>query len=153
MSPSALSTQPASPLLQLIYASAATQPFPPEALRQLLTRARARNATYGVTGLLLYHSGSFLQVLEGPLPAVDTILASINRDPRHRDSRTLSRSLIAQREFPAWSMGFTDTSNLTHRPPGQLDYHRDLPTVSNAPTKARQYLRFFQEGLYRQSPA
>ena len=138
-------------MIQLVYASAATRPFTPEALRLLLNKARARNANFGVTGMLLYHHGSFLQVLEGPEAGVDRILASILKDPRHTTARTLSRATITTREFEAWSMGFVDTSLALSQPAGQVDYHRALPALSNADSRARKFLRFFQDGLYREA--
>ena len=138
-------------MIQLIYASAATKPFTPEALKLLLAKARARNATFGVTGMLLYHTGSFLQVLEGPEAGVDRILGSILKDPRHTTARTLSRATIATREFEAWSMGFVDTSNALSQPAGHVDYHRALPGLSHSGSKARKFLRFFQDGLYRET--
>ncbi len=130
-------------MIQLIYASAATAPFTPQALKLLLTKARARNTMYGVSGMLLYNSGSFLQVLEGPQEGVDRILASILKDPRHTTARTLSRATIQAREFQAWSMGFVDTSNTITQPAGHVDYHRALPTLTNSAGRARKYLRFF----------
>ena len=137
-------------MIQVIYASAATQPFSPADLKQLLTRARSRNAIYSVSGMLLYHKGSFLQVLEGPEAGVEQILTSVYRDPRHKDPRTLFRGAISTREFQAWSMGFIDTAAVSTPSAGHVDYHSTLPSLLGAATKARQYLRFFQEGLYRQ---
>jgi len=140
-------------MLQLVYASAATAPFSPQDLDHLLRRARPRNDLYKVTGLLLYHSGSFLQVLEGPEAGVDAIYAHIVRDRRHSAAKVLSRLPITRREFENWSMAFADTSASLQRPAGFMDYHRQLPALSDAPTRAAQYLRFFQQGLCRQSPA
>ena len=138
-------------MIQLVYASAATRPFTPEALKALLAKARVRNQMFGVTGMLLYHTGSFLQVLEGPENGVDRILASILKDPRHSTARTLSRLTVGRREFEAWSMGFVDTSSALTQPVGHVDYHRALPALSHASSKARSFLRYFQDGLYRES--
>ncbi len=140
-------------MVQLIYASAATKPFSPDDLKALLTKARARNTLYKVSGMLLYHSGSFLQVLEGPDESIDLILRSIFKDQRHSNTRTLSRSTILSREFPTWSMGFTDTTLAMTRPEGHVDYVRGLPALTDAATHAKRFLRFFQEGLYRQKIA
>ena len=140
-----------SPIIQVIYASAAATPFTPEALRTLLTKSRSRNSLYGVSGVLLYHDGSILQVLEGPEEAVELILASVTKDPRHNKLRYLSRAPIQKREFEAWSMGFIDASapGFT-RPQGYLDYRDMLRAMDQSSTHARKMLRFFQEGLYRQ---
>lgn len=50
---------------QAIYSSAAVEPFIDSALAELLALARLNNGRLGVTGMLLYHDGSFLQALEG----------------------------------------------------------------------------------------
>lgn len=136
-------------MLQLVYASAATAPFSPRDLELLLSRARLRNGLYQVTGLLLYHSGSFLQILEGPEAGVDTIYGHIVRDRRHTAARILNRQQVARREFEGWSMGFANTSDSLYKPSGFVDYHRELPSLSDASTRAAQYLRFFQQGLCR----
>lgn len=140
-------------MVQLIYASAATKPFSPDDLKTLLIKARGRNTLYKVSGMLLYDSGSFLQVLEGPDDSIDLILKSIFKDQRHNNTRTLSRTTIQSREFPSWSMGFTDISLSLSRPEGHVDYVRALPALTDAATHAKRYLRFFQEGLYRQNIA
>ena len=140
-----------SPLIQVIYASAAATPFTPEALRTLLSKSRSRNSFYGISGVLLYHDGSILQVLEGPEDMVERILASVTKDPRHNKLRYLSRTPIRKREFEAWSMGFLDVSAQgLSRPQGYLDYRDMLRAMNQSSTHARKMLRFFQEGLYRQ---
>ena len=140
-------------MIQLVYASAACNPFTPGLLKSVLAKARARNTLYGVTGMLLYHSGSFLQILEGPPEGVQTIFGSIARDPRHTQTKTLLQKSIAVREFEEWKMGFADTSAWPQNLPGLVDYHRALPLLSNAPTEAKRYLHFFQQGLCRQALA
>lgn len=140
-----------SSLIQVIYASAATKPFTPDALRALLAKSRSRNSVYGVSGVLLYHDHSILQVLEGPEASVDLILASVTKDARHNRFRYLSRTHIQKREFEAWSMGFIDPSDPGFSPPkGYLNYRAMLRAMDYSPTHARKMLRFFQEGLYHQ---
>jgi hypothetical protein len=136
-------------MLQLVYISAASAAFTSEALRALLTKARLRNSIYGVTGVLLYHHGSFLQILEGPETGVELIYASIQRDARHSNPKILNRETILRREFEDWSMGFIDASRW-HLVPGMIDYHR-VPQVAPASTAAQHYLRLFHQGLCRQA--
>lgn len=95
-------------MLQLVYVSIARAPFSAVALRALLTFARDRNTARGLTGLLLYKAGSFMQVLEGEPSTVEETFAKIQRDPRHRDVRTLWRGDIEAGNFVDWSMGFVD---------------------------------------------
>ena len=138
-------------MLQIVYSSAAVTPLTPPELAKLLEKARKRNDLFGVTGMLLYHSGSFLQVIEGPDEGIEAIYRSISRDPRHIANKLLSRKNVTRREFEGWSMGFANTTSSSQRPAGFVDYHRVLPNLGDASTEARKYLRFFQQGLCRQT--
>ncbi|MEM9561783.1 MAG: BLUF domain-containing protein [Actinomycetota bacterium] len=93
-------------VFQLGYASAATRPFTDDELDELLTTSRANNAKRGVSGLLLYHEGSFLQVLEGERSLVEALFDKIAEDPRHTDKLLLFRNDGVQRCFDHWTMGF-----------------------------------------------
>jgi len=73
---------------------------------QILSTARDRNQLAGVTGALMFSSGCFGQVLEGPLQEIEVIFESILRDPRHRDITVLSLKPLDSRRFADWSMGF-----------------------------------------------
>ncbi len=96
---------------QLIYVSAATQPFGDAALRALVAHARPYNHARGLTGLLLHSEGLFLQVLEGEKAAVrELYYERIARDPRHAHLRLLADGPAAERIFPDWSIGFLDTA-------------------------------------------
>ena len=59
-------------LITLIYGSAAVDPFTEPELIALLEKSRANNQSLGVTGMLVYRDGNFLQVLEGEAEQVDT---------------------------------------------------------------------------------
>ena len=50
---------------QLVYVSAATHAFTKSELLELLNKARANNQRLGITGLLLFKDGDFIQLLEG----------------------------------------------------------------------------------------
>jgi len=78
-----------NPRLFLVYVSSATLPFSGEDLRALLATCRENNAELGVTGMLLYKDGNFMQVLEGDEQAVRGLYARIAADPRHGGEITL----------------------------------------------------------------
>ena len=59
-----------SALISLVYISSERAPFSAKELDALLASSRARNAENGVTGVMLYARGSFMQYLEGPKQAV-----------------------------------------------------------------------------------
>lgn len=92
-------------MVQLLYASASRYEFTSDELSELLERARARNQADGVSGVLLYHEGSFLQILEGPEEAVEATYERIGKDKRHGRVVVLQRSVVTARSFEGWSMG------------------------------------------------
>ena len=77
--------------------------------------ARARNASLGVTGALIASAYTFAQILEGPPDAVDTLMACILRDRRHRDVKTIHEENNAARQFPSWAMAFAGHANYIDR--------------------------------------
>ena len=92
-------------LLRLTYASRAAEWLSRGDLRQIAETAQQRNRALGITGLLLYVEGDFLQVLEGPGSAVESVYAAIETDPRNKWVTRLSTERILRRAFEDWSMG------------------------------------------------
>lgn len=95
-----------SDIHRLIYVSAAREEMTSAQLDSVLAVARKNNDPVGVTGLLLFHDGSFFQVLEGPKDAVMRIFSAIERDPRHSRVIVLQTKSTDTRAFPNWSMGY-----------------------------------------------
>ena len=93
-------------LIHLIYASGATVEPSEVELVELLRVARQNNGRVGLTGMLLYTSSSFFQVLEGDADVVDAVFARIAADPRHTRIVTIIRERIHARSFGQWSMGY-----------------------------------------------
>lgn len=80
-------------------------------LQNILASARANNTKANVTGALLYNSGYFAQILEGPLQHVESIFEKIQRDPRHSEVVVMHMGAAEQRLFPEWSMAFAGNSS------------------------------------------
>ncbi|PZF60157.1 hypothetical protein DEI92_07215 [Curtobacterium sp. MCBD17_034] len=93
-------------VLSTVYTSSATYPFTDDDLAVLLLNSRANNARAGLTGVLLHQDGQFMQVLEGPDDAVRERYAIIASDPRHGAVQLVAQESIAERRFPAWTMGY-----------------------------------------------
>lgn len=91
-----------------VYVSAAVRLFSRADLIALLEKSRVKNRTLGLTGMLLYKDGNFMQVLEGEQGEVQRMIATIEADPRHHHVLHLLRGDTEQRTFPNWSMGFRD---------------------------------------------
>ena len=73
-------------------------------IRQILDASRANNSRQSVTGALLYNSGCFAQVLEGPQSAIEATFERIQRDARHGEVTILSSGCGGERDFPEWAM-------------------------------------------------
>ena len=95
-----------SPLVSLIYISASSHLMNNDELEEILTKSRANNTELGLTGMLLYYEGAFMQVLEGPEESVHRLYSRINLDPRHSRITRLWEEYIPERSFPDWSMGY-----------------------------------------------
>lgn len=93
-------------MYQLIYVSTAVEQMTSEQLRELLAVARRNNIKAGVTGMLLYHEGSFFQVLEGDEDAVLGVFRVVEQDSRHRMVTVLMEQEVEKRAFGDWSMAF-----------------------------------------------
>lgn len=91
---------------RIIYCSQATYDFAPEELVALLEVSRRNNETAGLSGMLLYSSQSFLQLLEGDPATLATTYARIGADARHTRLRVLLEADVAAPLFPDWTMGF-----------------------------------------------
>jgi hypothetical protein len=91
---------------QLLYVSNTLPDLAPGALDDILTASRRNNALLGITGLLLYIDGGFLQMLEGDERALRELHGRICADRRHWDLRLMLDREAGARAFPGWSMGF-----------------------------------------------
>lgn len=93
-------------IFYLIYLSSAKQLYTTSDLSDILLKSRLNNTSKNVTGLLLYHEGSILQILEGNKETVQTLYDTIERDTRHHNIIKMVTGLTDQRNFLDWSMGF-----------------------------------------------
>jgi hypothetical protein len=90
---------------QLLYASSTTRDISEQQLEDILAASRRNNRALGVTGMLLYCEGGFMQVLEGAADVLGPLYARIALDRRHWETHViLDRQ--APRAFGDWSMGF-----------------------------------------------
>lgn len=94
----------------IIYLSWATTPFSDQQLHELLQQARQHNTQCGITGIMLYGNGYFMQVLEGEQATVHALYERIKQDGRHRDVTAYADKAITQRAFGEWAMAFHHAS-------------------------------------------
>lgn len=89
-------------LIQLVYRSR-SQIVGAE-YEKLMATCLRNNPKRDITGVLISHSGWFLQVLEGSAANVNSLFKVIEEDPRHSDFLLLRFNAIATRDFSDWSM-------------------------------------------------
>lgn len=100
-------------LVRLLYASRALDPQP-EAIDAILAQSRLHNPACGITGILCYGGGIFLQAIEGGRMAVSELYGHIQRDGRHKDVVLLDYEEISERRFSGWTMGQVNLLKLNH---------------------------------------
>jgi hypothetical protein len=98
-------------LVRLLYASRAIDPSS-EAIETILAKSRQYNPTCGITGILCYGGGIFLQAIEGGRMAVSELYGHIQKDPRHKDVVLLHYEEISERRFGGWTMGQVNMSKI-----------------------------------------
>jgi hypothetical protein len=98
-------------LVRLLYASRAVDTSA-EAIESILQQSRHHNPGIGITGVLCYGGGIFLQAIEGGRMPVSDLYGHIQRDQRHKDVVLLHYEEIAERRFAGWTMGEVNMSRI-----------------------------------------
>lgn len=92
---------------RIIYFSSATHFFNLEELDSLLLKSRMKNAANGITGLLIYIDGDFIQILEGEKEKVQNLFNLIKLDKKHSTVISVFDQQVPGRMFENWAMGFS----------------------------------------------
>lgn len=78
----------------------------------LVYKSLSYNASKTISGILLFRSGIFLQLLEGDQQEVEKLFKKIETDSRHANLVVLFRQNTDRRIFPEWDMGLKILSDL-----------------------------------------
>ena len=100
-------------LVRLLYASRAVDTSP-AAIEAILAQSREHNPSNGLTGVLCYGGGVFLQAIEGGRSAVSHLFGTLMHDARHKDVELLQFQEIEERRFGGWTMGVVNLNKLNH---------------------------------------
>ena len=111
-------------LIQCIYSSVASDTFNEDDLLHYWPRRARRIQKRGVTGMLAYINGNFLQVIEGDDVVIDGLFNTIKRDPRHKRVLLLARTPITTRYF---AIGAWDSKHYCR----QMSAHWSVKTTSS----------------------
>ena len=130
---------------QLVYVSSAREKFSKAELVELLEKSRANNSRLGLTGMLLYKDGNFIQTLEGDESVLRPLFAKISADYRHAGVIVLLDGKIESRNFPDWSMGFRDLSDPSLRDlPGYNEFLNVSLSAIHDPVKSQKLMALFK---------
>lgn len=135
-------------LQRLIYVSTATVEHGAAELSAVLASSVRHNRENGITGILLYGRGTFLQVLEGEPAALDETMERICADKRHHSLVVLERSGIVAREFGNWFMACGELTEEALSNPVFLPLRRqgfDVPGLENLSPTIRAVLQGFAD--------
>lgn len=98
-------------LVRLLYASRAIDSSA-DAIEAILIQSRQHNPQCGITGILCYGGGIFLQAIEGGRMPVSELYGHIQKDSRHKDLVLLHYEEITERRFAGWTMGQVNMSKI-----------------------------------------
>jgi hypothetical protein len=99
-------------LVRLLYASRLVDTESTTATDSILAQSRTHNPASGITGILCYGGGIFLQALEGGRMQVSELYGHIQKDVRHKDVVLLHYEEIMERRFGGWTMGQVNVAKL-----------------------------------------
>ena len=128
---------------ELVYQSRASTDMEPEQLEEILTVARRKNRQAGLTGLLLYHEGDFLQVLEGASDQIDEVFGVIRNDDRHHRINVVVDRVVPARSFGEWEMGFYEI----HDPLDTAGGVSGFLSGAELPAKVNRYVQMLFESF------
>jgi len=104
-----------SEIVAITYVSTSSMPVDAKSVESMLDVFRSNNRAAGITGVLLYCNGSYMQYMEGQREAVDAIYRKIALDTRHHGIVELFDGAIAARESSEWDMGYSEMGTQTFR--------------------------------------
>ena len=135
-------------MYRLIYLSSARSEMSQAGLEELLKVARRNNIAAGVTGMLLYLEGNFIQYLEGDESAVRAIFEKIEVDSRHHGVIVVDECAIDRRLFDDWAMGFRRMDGRSDDEAGLFDLTCQALSARVTPDFPRT-VRAFMAHFYR----
>jgi hypothetical protein len=138
------------PVTQLIYVSSMLGETEGQ-LASILESSVRHNLQNGITGMLLYCRGGFMQVLEGNATQVHETFARICADPRHHHIIPLSDTEEPMRHFENWSMGykFVDASTVAmfpHLAP-LFNFRTQADQIKGVPGLAMDMMKMFSNDM------
>jgi hypothetical protein len=106
-----LQTMITKTIYYLVYVSAAVDLLSEAELLEILELSRKNNARHGITGILLYHDGNFMQYIEGEEHEIKHLYYDIiAKDPRHQQLLVIDEGEHSEKVFEGFAMSFRNLS-------------------------------------------
>lgn len=138
-------------LYRLMYVSTSSSFLTDAEVDALLAQSRRNNEAAGISGLLIYVEGHFLQYIEGRPGDIAALTERIEADPRHHGILRLLEGPSRNRAFPDWSMGYRRLGTGAGAPlAGAVNLAR-RGVKESLPADLPRELTVFMESFYRSS--
>ena len=99
-----------------VYLSTARRALSEVDLQDIVAASQCRNAAARVSGMLLFGNDRFLQLLEGPGPAVERTYRRVLSDARHHDAMLVYDGIGEPLRFTEWPMAFARAESFANVP-------------------------------------
>ena len=117
----------------------------------IITTSKTNNPKHGITGILLYHKGRFVQVIEGEEEDLRALMQKIEKDDRHKDLKYLVDESITERGFDQWNMDFFNLSDKENLDYGQMmeisKLYKKQPLI-RSDQLVKMYEDLLKEGIF-----
>jgi len=75
-----------------------------KSIMDVVELAKVMNPKFGITGVLFYHEGKYMQVIEGAEGKLRSLMKNIEKDDRHSNIEYVIDCPVASRGFSGWNM-------------------------------------------------
>lgn len=136
-------------MICMVYISSARHAVSEREIAGIVKASQLNNLRLGITGILLYNAGSFMQLIEGENDAVEMLYDKISKDHRHGAISLLLKENITHRNFEGWQMGYRNLEALKKVSPEVLspfmDDESNFSIYQNNPYRALHFLEMFKK--------
>ena len=133
-------------LYRIVYHSRASDKMKDSQIFNIVEKAQKHNKEVGITGLLLFISNSFIQLLEGEEKEVKASYQKIMQDERHDQSKIILQGNITKRDFTSWNMGLKIFTKQDIMDLKEINQNQDFDLLKDLKEKqdlAIEFMRFF----------
>ena len=136
-------------MICMVYISSAVLGLNDRQIASIVRTSQINNEQLGITGILLYNSGNFMQLIEGEEEKVEGLYEKVKEDRRHTGVTLLLKEAITHKNFDNWVMGYRNIDNLKKIEPELLspflDEDLNFSIYKHNPYRALEFLETFKK--------